>query len=75
MKVADLIEELEGMDPEAEVMIVVQPSYPFECTIDRVVTRYDANCELDEEDEYGHNTDVLILQGDQVRYGSRKMFE
>lgn len=40
MNVADLIAELEGMDPEALVHFAAQPSYPMEYTVARdVVTR------------------------------------
>ena len=36
MNVAELIEELEYMDPEAEVRLAFQPSWPFQYTIARV---------------------------------------
>ena len=33
MKVKELIEYLEGMNPEAEVRLAMQPSWPFEYSI------------------------------------------
>lgn len=36
MYVSDLIELLEGMDPDAEVRLAIQPRYPFEHHIDSV---------------------------------------
>ena len=35
----DLIEALQGHNPEARVVLGTQPNYPFECGIDGVVTR------------------------------------
>ena len=37
MNVRELIEELESMDPNAEVKIAHQPSWPLECSIGQVV--------------------------------------
>ncbi len=37
MNVAELIEELEGMPPEAEVRIAHQPSWPFEYSLSSIV--------------------------------------
>lgn len=37
MRVQDLIEELQNMDPEAEVRIATQPSWPFEHSCANVV--------------------------------------
>lgn len=39
MKVAQLIQLLEDMDPDAEVYFASQPSYPFEMAITDVTTR------------------------------------
>ena len=36
VNVAELIEELENMDPEAEVRLAIQPSWPFQHTISGV---------------------------------------
>jgi len=37
MIVQELINELEGMNPEAEVRLATQPSYPFEYSVNEVV--------------------------------------
>ena len=76
MKVKDLIEMLQGCDPEATVLLGTQPSWPFEVGIEGVVQRSD----FDDvgEDEYSDNrksTDVLILEGGQIRYGQKAAWE
>ena len=54
MKVSDLIELLEGMDPHADVFIMAQPNWPFEHGLSGVCQRSDFTeadeCD-DEEDE------------------------
>ncbi len=59
MLVADLIRTLEDMDPEAEVRLAVQPSYPMTYSIGDVV-------------EYEGS--VYLAEGGDGRYGSRDMF-
>jgi len=55
MKVSDLIELLEGMDPDADVFIMAQPSWPFEHGLSGVCQRSDFteadDCDDDEEVE------------------------
>ena len=55
MKVRDLIELLEGMDPNADVFIMAQPSWPFEHSLSGVCQRSDFTeadeCDDDEEVE------------------------
>lgn len=87
MKVKDLIAFLEDCDPEAECLLGVQPSYPFECSITGVVVRdeYDDDF-MDDVPEDDRSTrqpnlhdgrdgrkasDVIICQGSQLRYGKR----
>ena len=87
MKVSELIEILEDMDPEAEVFLGVQPGYPFEHRIGGVCQRGDW-VEEDETDEpwtgrdrWGASdgqfprNDVLLLDGGQVRYGSKAAWD
>lgn len=57
MTVADLIEQLEGMDPDAEVVLAQQPSWPFEYTISGV-----------EEMSEADGNKVYIGEGRQVGY-------
>ena len=85
MQVSELIEILEGLDPNAAVWIAVQPEYPFEVTLAGVCERRDfADCDDDaaehapagsdrwsaSESELPAN-DVLVLAGSQVRYGNK----
>ena len=53
MKVSDLIELLEGMDPNADVFIMTQPSWPFEHGLSGVCQRSDFTepDECDEDDQ------------------------
>ena len=70
MKVAELIEILEGLDQDAEVLIMSQQNWPFELAITGVTTRED----LDEDATSREGTaanDVFIVDGKQLRYGNR----
>ena len=85
MKVQDLIEILEEMDAEADVFIATQPEYPFECRLAGVCQRVDYADDGGSDDaEPWHGSDrwtaseldlpkndVLILTGDQMRYGAK----
>lgn len=89
MTVGELMMELERFDEGAEVMIAMQPNYPFECSITGVVSRREADPDFEDEDEDeaeakrhrdtfasdGKGSDVFILEGGQVRYGSRKLWD
>ena len=79
MKVAELIEILEGMDPDADVLIGSAPAWPFEYSIAGVTTREDVLAETEDEDApvYEDRTgpsDVFLLEGEQLRYGSKRMW-
>lgn len=63
MIVADLIRTLQDMDPEAEVRLAVQPSYPMSYAIGDVV-------DIAEED----GMVVYIAEGGDGRYGNREIF-
>ena len=80
MKVKQLIEILGGLDPDAEVLIMSQQSWPFEHAIKGVVVRQDVedNEDVDAEDrawlprENGSAaSDVFIVEGPQLRYGNK----
>jgi hypothetical protein len=107
MKVKDLISLLEDQDPEAEVFLAEQPSWPFEYSISNVISReemlsnddeydelvsqrccecgaeVDDECELHPDadvdvkhaepklDEGCTLSDVFIIEGEQLRYGSK----
>ena len=85
MNVAELIERLEDMDPEAEVLFISQPHWPFEYSIDGLVTRAEVE-EVDNDrhdDEPGKReyrdgesaNDVLLVEGRQLRYGSKSAWD
>ena len=81
MKVGELINYLEDYDEDAEVFIMSQQSWPFENTVSGVVAREEIvhECENEEEgdepkrDEAGElkPTDVFVLEGRQLRYGTK----
>jgi hypothetical protein len=82
MKVSELIELLEEQDPDAEVLVMSQPNWPFELAVEGVTTRDEMlradREERDEDDEREERldpgtarNDVFIVEGDQLRYGSK----
>lgn len=81
MKVSELIELLQDQDPDAEVMIMSQENWPFENAVAGVAVREefaadDEDCDDDEREEprYEKGTapsDVFIVEGQQLRYGSK----
>ena len=83
MTVSELIDLLEDCDPDAEVLLMSQPSWPFEHTVAGVAIRSesedrDEDGADDEEDEVEparpdgtRSNDVFILEGTQLRYGTR----
>ena len=87
MTVGELIEILEGFDPEAAVYILEQPQWPFEYSIKGVLARNDFT-EVDpeaanyaSEDRWSARedslpgSDVFILEGSQLRYGNSKAWD
>jgi hypothetical protein len=85
MKVRDLIEILEDQDPDAEILIMSQQSWPFENAIAGVAVREeiveddeDLDDEEREEPRYEKGTaanDVFIVEGQQLRYGSKAAWD
>ena len=79
MKVKELIEILEDMDQEASVFLASQPNWPFEYSVAGVAVREDFSGDDDEdgggeERAYERGTaasDVFIVEGQQLRYGSK----
>lgn len=63
MTVQRLIEELEQMNPNAEVRFAAQPNWPFEYDIDSVV-------QVDVEDRRTDNTTEIVYleEGRQIGY-------
>ena len=72
MKVSKLLEILEDCDPEARVIIAIQPRHPIECHAIGAVVRewYD-----DGGAEPNTLSDVIILQGDDIGYGNRAAWD
>jgi hypothetical protein len=81
MKVKELIEILEDMDPDATVLLASQPAWPFEYSVAGVAVREDVGDDEDESDEekpYAdgcHANDVFIVEGEQLRYGSKAVWD
>jgi|HubBroStandDraft_6_1064221.scaffolds.fasta_scaffold4931696_1 hypothetical protein len=92
MKVSELIEILEECDADADVWLMSQENYPFECRLAGVAVREEftdveeANESEDHERPSSHDrwatldeklpgSDVFLLEGGQVRYGSQAAWE
>ena len=82
MTVSELIEILEEFDPEAEVLLSVQPAWPFEHTLAGVCQRSDLVEEEENEDssrgaggEELPANDVFLVEGTQLRYGSKRAWD
>jgi hypothetical protein len=84
MKVSELIDLLEEQDPDAEVLVMMQQNWPFECSLAGVTTREEmlraerdedrAGDDDDEEPRLERGTaknDVFLVEGEQLRYGSK----
>lgn len=63
MTVRELIEELKGMNPEAEVRFASQPSWPFEYSVSGVV-----GISTDDEDDRTDAETVYLVEGSQIGY-------
>lgn len=77
MKVSELIELLEEQDPDAEVLVMSQQNWPFECALAGVTTREEMLLADGDEDGEAEapagaaHSDVFLVEGEQVRYGSK----
>lgn len=86
MKVSELIELLEEQDPDAEVLVMMQKNWPFECSLAGVTTR-DEMLRADERDQDDGEqvepriesgtakSDVFLVEGEQLRYGSKTAWD
>lgn len=80
MRVRELLDALEDVDPNAEVRLAFQPNYPLEYSLDNVVTsedvrQYDADPK-DNGDENDEAEDVVWLTvGSQLGYLQANVFE
>ena len=73
MTIQELIDELEGFDPEAEVRFLAQPSWPFEYTLAAVVEASDRPPDLNGYRETP-TPRVLLVEGRQACYGDQRHF-
>jgi hypothetical protein len=85
MTVRELIAILSQKDPDANVLVMMQPSYPFECAFAGVAVRGDFQG-VGDVYEHGRDdadpwpggeraNDVFLLEGSQIRYGSKQAWE
>lgn len=75
MTVRELIGVLEEQDPDAEVRLMIQPSWPFEHAIAGVWTPDEPNPYDDESGFLPADTDgpvVYLTEGRQLAYGSKR---
>lgn len=83
MTIDEMIERLEeyrdSMGGEAEVRLVVQPNWPFENQIQGMVSTEEVACEQSAEageaEETPEEKVVYIVEGNQMGYGNKSLFE
>jgi len=85
MKVSELIEILEEQDPAAEVLVMSQENWPFEMGIHGVTTRDeilradgDGDDAEDDDEQLADGlarSDVFLVEGSQLRYGSKTAWD
>ncbi|MBI5948560.1 MAG: hypothetical protein HY875_10525 [Chloroflexi bacterium] len=81
MTVGELIELLQGLDPEAEVRIMSQEGWPFGCAIVGLAVRESfpgEDCECAHDDTVPEGcaaNDVFIVEGEQERYGNKAAWD
>lgn len=87
MKVNELIEILQEMNPEAEVLVMSQQSWPFENTLAGVCERKDLVEDGEQDEPDGEDdrrgtadeqlpaSDVFLVEGRQLRYGSKTAWD
>jgi hypothetical protein len=74
MKVKELMEVLQDLEPNAQVLIASQPNWPFEIELAGIVTRAECGDEPEPSSLKGAPTDVFLVEGQQLRYGSKTPF-
>ncbi len=70
MTVAELIEQLEQMNPDAEVRIASQPEWPFEYSIEQVREIHQHECDPDDALPMADDQESIgyIAEGQQLAY-------
>jgi hypothetical protein len=74
MKVRDLMQALECYDPDAEVILCIQSQWPMESALLAAVSREEMQGQ-DAPPSGGSGTDVLLVEGSQIRYGSKAAWQ
>ena len=77
MTVRELIELLEDQDQDATVLIMSQPSWPFEHEVRGVAARADF-AEVDPDGDPADRRrpeDVFLVEGGQLRYGDKAAWD
>jgi len=72
MTVRELIDILEGYDDDGQVLFVTQPIWSAEYSIADVVER--ADFEDSDEETGARSNDVILVEGNQLRYGNKDIF-
>ena len=79
MTVQDLIDRLieyrDVLGGDTEVRTMQQPSWPFEYSIEGLVSTDEMRSEDNDEDDSEAETKVFILEGTQLCYGSRSAWD
>ena len=79
MTVDELIERLteyrDVLGGDTEVRSMQQPSWPFEYSIDGLVSTHEMRSEDDDDDDSKAETKVFILEGTKLCYGSKAAWD
>jgi hypothetical protein len=79
MTVNELIERLieyrDVLGGDTEVRSMQQPSWPFEYSIEGLVSTDEMRSEDDDDDDSEAETKVFILEGTQLCYGSKSAWD
>ena len=78
MLVRELLSILEDADPDAEVFVMMQKTWPFECAVAGVALREefedveDGEAPTLSDGPPRRANDVFLVEGAQLRYGSKE---
>lgn len=76
MTVQELIDSLDKYDPDTEVRLAMQPTWPFEYSIKGVCSSMDVPGEDGEEISTEDETEIVyIAEGSQLAYANKNIFE
>jgi hypothetical protein len=72
MKVQDLLNVLEDLNPEMEIRVVIQPSAPIEYEVKGMVLQSEVETAYTAPNE---NDVLFLLAGKQIGYTNKKVFD